>query len=442
MDLSTLLSIIRDGKSGHAEFKREPTKTLQKEIAAFANADGGHILIGVNDQGTVIGTDLKLAQESLASALQSIIPPPAISTTTFTIEGKEIFVITVKKGEYLCSVGGVVYIRIGTGVRPLSLQEVLMLASELGTVNWDQAPLAPVSEAKKEYIDWFFLRVSESRGKTVGKNDRDRYLRRAKAVKEGKLTNAGVLFFTDATESLPQARIRLVAMEQDTPQWNKEFAGPVWRSINAAVAALLMEIRKIDVVSGTRRIKLEEYPPRAIREALINAVAHRNYTIEADIRIFLYPDRLIIRNPGSLLPGVDLNDPEHIPRNPALCNLLHDTGYIERYGLGIRLIRETTQSHGLCTVDFVTSPGKFEVVFRKNLRTDINGIDKRILSLITTPKKSGEIARETNIAKVSVLRRLKVLDQFGLVRKTGEGPQTRYVLRSGDLILKNDAGDL
>ena len=107
MDLSTLLSIIRDGESGHAEFKREPTKTLQKEIAAFANADGGHILIGVNDQGAVIGTDRKLAQESLDSALQSIIPPPAISTTTFTIDGKEIFVITVKKGEYLCSVGGV-----------------------------------------------------------------------------------------------------------------------------------------------------------------------------------------------------------------------------------------------------------------------------------------------------------------------------------------------
>lgn len=434
MDLGTLLSIIRDGESGQAEFKREPTKTLQKEIAAFANADGGHILIGVNDQGSVVGTDRKLAQESLASALQSIIPSPEISTNTFTLEGKEIFVITVKKGEYLCSVGGVVYIRIGNGVRPLSIQEVLMLASELGTVNWDQSPLAPISEAKKEYIDWFFERVSESRGKTVKKIDRDRYLRSAKAVKDGKLTNAGVLFLTDATEFLPQAKIRLISMEQDTPQWNKEFEGPVWKSIESAYAALLLEIQKIDVVSGTRRIKLEEYPPRAIREALINAVAHRNYTIEADIRIFVYPDHLIIRNPGCLLPGVDLTDPEHIPRNPALCNLLHNCGYIERYGLGIRLIRETTKVHGLCTVDFVTSSGKFEVVFRKNPRTDINGIDKRILSLITTPKKSSEIAKETNMAKVSVLRRLMVLDQFGLVKKIGRGPQTRYVLRSGNLI--------
>ncbi|MEA1999578.1 MAG: ATP-binding protein [Euryarchaeota archaeon] len=338
--------------------------------------------------------------------------------------------LRIEKGCLLCSVGGVVYIRIGTSARPLSVQEILMLASEMGTIQWDEAALLPLTEVKNDFMDWFFMQIEKTRGKTITEPDRDRYLRRAGAIRNKVLTNAGALFFTDATEFLPHARIRLIAIEHNEPVWSKEYEGPVWHVIDSAYTDLIREIKKIDVVIGAKRVKIEEYPPRALREAIINAVAHRNYTIHADVRIFIHPDRIEIKNPGGLLPGVDLDDPEHVPRNPAICNLLHDTGFIERYGLGIRLICEETEKHPISSVTFDTTPNRFTAVFKKNLSTTIDDVDAKILELVIDPMKSSNIASSIGVSKPTVIRRLKKLEQLRLIRKMGGGAHTRYTIRT------------
>lgn len=426
MNLEKLLTLIHEGESERVEFKEKTTSTLNKELTAFANANGGYLLIGIDDHGKIVGTDIKKAQEAISSAVQNVIPPLQFETQKFSIDGKDILAVEIKKGDTLSSIGGVVYIRIGCSARPLSIQEILMLSSELGTLNWDEAPLIPFAEAKNDFLDWFFEEILKNRGKGIADEDRNRYLRSAGAMKNGILTNAGTLFFTDVKEFIPQAKIRMIGMEKGQPIWSKEYEGPIWKCIESVYEDLLRIIKKVEFLKGTRRVKMEEYPPRALREAIINAVSHRNYIINADVRIFVYPDRIEIKNPGGLLPGVDLDDPDHVPRNPSICSLLYDTGFIERYGYGIQLIKKETENHPLCSVTFKPDPNRFAVIFKKTLSMVLDDYDKQILQSAVTPMKSSEISELTGLSKPTVLQHLKKLKELDLIKKTGSGAQTRY----------------
>ena len=424
MNLSFLLKLIKEGESERIEFKRDVTKDIYKEVCALANANGGYILIGVDDEGDIIGCDAKKALDILANSLQSITPPPKIKTHKLSIENKDIVVVEVEKSNTLCSVGGVAYIRIGTGIRPLSIQEIITLSTELGTINWDEMPSISVEHINMDYVRWFFETMERARGKKIPKEMWMKYLKSVKAVKGDKLTNAGVLFFTDASKFLP-CKCRVVFIDEE-PRSSKEYEGPVWRMIDEVFADIAREVQRIEVVIATKRIKIEEYPLRALREAIINAFAHRNYAIQSDIRIFIHPNRIVIRNPGGLMPGVDLNDPEHIPRNPALCQLLYDTGFIEKYGYGIIMIREECKKHPLVTVEFKATPNKFEVIFKKDVQSILEEIDKSILKILSTPKRSSEIAKELGISKPTVLSHLKKLEGLGLVKKEGRSPHIKY----------------
>ncbi|MBN1165934.1 MAG: ArsR family transcriptional regulator [Methanospirillaceae archaeon] len=345
---------------------------------------------------------------------------------TVTIDGKNLLVLTIEKGTNLSSLGGVVYIRIGTGIRPLSVQEILMLSAELGTVAWDESPIIGRDAMRYQYISWFFKKLQESRGKLIPDKQRDRYLRSAKAIRGNMLTNAGLLFFTDVSEYLPFAKIRIITMQNKEPVASREYEGPVWSTIESAYQDLLRELHPIDIIIGTQRKKIEYYPPRAIREAIINAITHRSYIIAADTRIFIHDDHIEIRNPGGLLPGVDLNDPEHIPRNPAIAHLFHDTGFSERYGYGIHMIREEVKKNPLCDVSFSSSTGSFTVIFSKKIPSDIDKTDRFLLDKLKNPQKSSELAYSLGISKPTVIRRLKQLKERGLIVQEGSGAHTRY----------------
>ena len=429
MNLEELIYLIQSGESEVLEFKESSGKHIHHEIAAFANADGGNIIIGVSDTGKIIGTNVKNEIEKITSSIQSIIPPPTIKTQKISVDAKDLLIISIEKNLHLCSIGGVVYIRTSTGSRPLSLQEIIMLSSEMGTIYWDEIPILPKESANCEYLDWFFERVENTRGKKIADENRTRYLRSAKAIKNDKLTNAGILFFTDATENIAYAKIRKVGMGEDGPIWSEDYEGPVWKVIEKAYESLMKDIKKVDVITGTKRVKIEEYPPRAIREALINAVCHRNYTISADVKIFVYPDRFEIKSPGGLMPGVTIKDPEHIPRNPALSNILYDSGYIERYGFGIRMIEKEVLNHPMCSVEFQVAPSTFTVIFRKVMPSSIDDMDNQILKLIHVPMKSGELAIRLDVSKNTILRRIEKLGKLGLVDKKGSGSHIHYVIR-------------
>ncbi|NJE00450.1 helix-turn-helix domain-containing protein [Thermococcus sp. JdF3] len=426
MKLEEFLRIIAEGESERIEFKEKPTKDIHKEICALANADGGYIIIGIRKDGTPVGCDAREAREKISQALLSIIPPVNVETSIIKLEDKEFLIIKVPKSRNLCTVGGVAYIRIGNSIRPLSIQEIVMLSAELGALTWDEVPVKSLDEAKDEYIWWFFNAMEKARGRKIPREDWERYLRSIKAVKDKKLTNAGVLFFTDV-DDMPYARGRIIYIEGDEPVAVKEFRGPVWKVIDDLFEELERSFKWFEVTLGAKRIRVPEYPPRAVREAIINAFAHRNYAVSSDVRIFIYPDKLLIKNPGGLMPGVDLDDPEHVPRNPVLSQLLYDSGYIEKYGYGIKMIKSECEKHGLVDVEFKSEANAFEVVFKKRTETLLDEKDKIILELLSRPRSSTELGDALGLSKPAVLERLDRLRKLGLVKRTGSGRNTRYV---------------
>jgi ATP-dependent DNA helicase RecG len=414
-------------------FERSVGSDTLAKICSFANADGGTLLIGVEDNGEVVGCDIKRSLSSISAGIQSMTPPPSLTFDKVRIDDKDVLAVKIARSEHLCSIGGLSYIRIGTSKRPLSVQEIFSLGLELGEVSWDRAPTKIESErAHRPYLDLYFERVEKRRGETPA--DRRKYLLSvgAFAKRGGKtyLTNAGLLFFMENPQDfLPASGARIIWVSPSgEPVKHLEFSGPIWRLADQLVETLEKETGRREMVVGARREVILEYPLRAVREAVINALIHRNYAIQADVRVFVYPDKLVVRSPGGLLPSVDLDDPDHVPRNPALCQLMFDMGYVEKYGFGIRLMRNETASHPIVSLSLKPSPGRFDVFFEQTKPLEVlDETDRRILSLCAEgPKSSGELARAVGLSKPAVVARLRKLISAGLVQRRGKGSAARY----------------
>ncbi len=428
MDLNGLMELVRKGENERIEFKRSASDDLGHQVVAFANAEGGRILVGVDADSSLVGCDVRRTMDRLASVTQSIIPAPSISTTTVSVNDLEILVIEVGKSESLCSIGGLAYVRIGAGIRPLSIQEVIMLSVELGTMDWDRSPLLPLDAIEERYLTWFFDELEDKRGRRVGRRDRMRYLRSRGAVHKEMLTNAGALFLTDAHESVPQSGIRMVFMKGDDIEGSRDYSGPIWRMIADAFTDISRETPGSEVVIATKRRTVGSLPLPVLREALINAVAHRNYAVHSDVRIVVSKDRMAILNPGGLLPSVDLDNPHHVARNPALCNLLYDTGMIEKYGHGIQMMRKEVAKHKGVRLEFGDKPGRFSVELFRDMDVLLDATDRRLLELLIEPRGPVYLQQHFEMSRPTLVKRLNRLVAMALVRRTGGGTRVRYVL--------------
>ncbi len=424
--LQKLLELIVSGESEKVEFKEKPSQ-LAEEIVAMANSLGGVILVGISDTGKVVGVDEKKFRKVFDGVVQAISPPLELKTEKFEIDGKTVFAVYVPQSTTIATVGGIAYIRIGTSKRKLRVDELLMLAGERAQVRFDEMPSSIEFEIN-ENVRFF--------AEKAGIKDVVKYLLSVKAVarKKNKLyfTAGGVLFFhAEPQEIYPQASARIIELNaENVPISHLEFKGPLWKMADSITDWFLKNLRSIEVVTGSKREKILEYPVRALREAVINALIHRNYFIQADVRIFVSPSMIKVRSPGSLVPGVDLNDPEHVPRNRVLCELMYRLGYIEKYGYGITLMRKLCDTHPYCKLSFRSGRNYFDVIFEKTYSKEaLDDIDRKIISLVKIrPMKSSEIAKNIGMSKQAIVKRLNKLISLGILRKTGSGPGIRYEL--------------
>lgn len=433
MELEELLELIKKGEWVNLEFKEKPV-ALGEEIVALANAEGGKILVGVSDKGKIEGCEPKKAMEILNSVLQSLSPLPRIRTEVVKVGQKKILVIDVEKSPSLVTTGSLAYVRIGTSKRPLSIQEIFSLGVEKGEFRWDEQPSrVESSKASRELMDSFFERMQKVRGRKVNRLD---YLKSIKAVKKKNnriyLTNGGLLFFTEEPQIyFPNSGVRIITVdEKGEPVKQIEFRGNLWRLADQITEWLERNLGYVEVKIGAGVERILEYPFKALREAIINALLHRNYSLESDIRLFVHPDRIRIRSPGGLMPGVNLDEPEHVPRNPLLCQLMFDIGYTEKYGYGIKMMRDLTKAHPIAQLNFEFDTFRFDVMFSKEKYFGIiEDLDRKILMILREgPKSSSEIASLTKLSKPTVIARIKKMMSLGLIKVIGRGPKTVYSL--------------
>lgn len=439
MQIIELLNILKEGESTNTEFKMIPSSEIRKTACAFANTKGGRILIGVKDNGDPVGIKTNNWKAKVSDSLQTLRPMPEYLIEEVPISDVKIIFINIQESPSLVSTNNEVYIRVGTSNRPLSIEEIIEKSSESLRVFFDQIPSKiNVDELDKSMLSNYLQRRSQSRG-VLSDGDELETALRLKIIyrKNGGLflTNGGILCFTkDPQKYMGNAVVRMIKFEDDEMRkysFQKEFTGSLPSILESLERYFVDNLNRVGGFTvGFRRQDFLEYPLSAVREAIINAVIHRNYFDPADIRIFIFPNRLEIKNPGSFPPGVSIDNPEHKPRNPQIAQYFYDLGLTEKYGSGIKKIIRDVSEHPLTTVEFVVKPYNTTVIFNKSL-TDINldQINLKILeSLKSGVKQSGEISRIIGLSKQATIDRIKNLRLLGFVKQLGEGSKTIYEL--------------
>ncbi len=404
VNLSELSELLREGENSGVEFKRDDVQPhdLAKELVALSNLRGGRILLGVEDDGTISGVVRDAVDEwVLTIARDKVRPPliPHVQTVTDPGTGRRVAVVTVEAGYAVHAMWYnkhfVYYIRVGRQSREASPDELSRLQQQRGGFR---AELRPISGASYENLDHrrlddYFQRV---RGQEVpDREDRQSWVQLLSATEflvEGvgepvPCLAAVALFGLTADRYLPQSGIDAVAypgVEKDyaaleratlrgplTPLMTPTGALVEPGLIDSAVAFVRRNVGvRAELVDGVRRVEIPGLPPEPVREALVNAVIHRDYLLaHTDVELGLYPDRLELVSPGRLPNGVTVERMlagTRAARNELLKDVMRDYGYLEHMGLGIprklvRGMREFNGSHP----GFVVGEESLTVVLRR-----------------------------------------------------------------------------
>jgi len=440
MEIVELLRILKEGESTIIEFKELLNKdNINKSICAFANTKGGKILIGVKNDGTPIGIRGDKYKQEVSDQLQRLRPMPLVTIEEIPIAAVKIIVINVKESSMLVAVNNIAYIRVGTNNYPLSIDEVIEKSAESLRIFFDQATTnVPASEMDKQLLTEYLKRREKMRGVESSSDIFEMAIRLKILCKKDKglfLTNAGIFCFTqDPQKYIGNSTVRLTRFNDDemkTYSFQREFVGPLQKIVKELEKYFVNNLNRIGGFTvGFKRQEFLEYPLTALREAIINAIIHRNYFDAAEIRIFIFPNRIEIRNPGSFPPGVSVDYPEHKPRNPQIAQFFYDLGLTEKYGSGIQKIIRETSEHPLVGVKFSPRPYNTTVTFTKTLsRIDLDSINLKILEILSAGTKgSSAIAQSVGLSRQAVVERLKNLRTLGFIRQKGEGPKTIYEL--------------
>jgi len=438
-------------ESENLELKERWTDKALEDLAAFANTHGGTCLIGVRKDGTVVGTVTDDAElQRIANTIVS-----RLGITPFIrvreLQGHEVIVIQVEPIRGVVPYRGRYLTRVGTVNRDMPPEQLARRLLERSSQTWDglASPWGPEAINPEQVIQ--FARLARDRLPRIEPSEPERTLQNLGLLQGDRLTNAGVLLFARRPQLLfPHARLRIGLFRGTQILDSHEFEGTLWQQLNAAMDRFrqVLQVRfDVQVTSltleGLQRRETWEYPLEALREAVINALIHRDYTACGDIQIRIAEDRLQIWNPGGLPEGIridQLREPEHpsIPRNPLLSRAFYYAGLIEHWGTGTTRILELCKAQGLPEPEFVEQSESFKVVFLKDPYTPERlrrmGLNERQIRIVA-------ILRRTESASVSDLHRwfpdvssktiqrdLQALVREGIVKALGDKKGRRYVL--------------
>ena len=343
------------------EYLPEPDAAqLATVIVAFANGTGGTVVVGMDEQGRIYSESAEHLEPIMERALQMIAPPfrsddlPEWSAAE--MPAGQVATVAVKPVSYRVAVEGLgVFVRSGTLNVRLEPGQGGRSGQRLASFEEEIVAGATLADLDDEVIADYEHRRQESgpRGEILG---REELLREAGALDiAGHPTTAGILLFGKHPQQFfPQVGVVIVRYKgrsvheavasSETYTRRVDVLGPLARQVERTWEILHEEIQLPATVNGLQRHEALLYPPEAVREAVVNAIAHRDYTITGQrIEVRLFDDRMEIMSPGGL-PGhitIDNMRDEHYSRNPRLVRSLYYWRYIEELGQGVDIIFDT-----------------------------------------------------------------------------------------------------
>jgi ATP-dependent DNA helicase RecG len=342
--------------SGDAGFK-----DLAATCVCLANAQGGTIIIGIEDKDNLppvnqVITD-DITNKTITRLRMLCFNVGMILNDIEThANGSQFFSITILPTlkSIATTSDGKILIRIGDQCQPVRSEDIVRLASEKDAFQWELQPrYTDPSQISNESIKWFADEIRKSdRVKQFVKDLSDiEIAEHYSLIQDGMLTNLGILWVGNASQRsklVYPLTVQYIVYDELEKKIRKED----WNDYSMNPKELLLDIEKKAIElsyydefpNGLFRNKIRHYDERLIRELLINAIAHKSYTISGDIFIKVYPDRMEIANPGGLPLGITKDNILHSVsrRNPHLIRLLHDLKLMEGEGSGYDLIYEIT----------------------------------------------------------------------------------------------------
>jgi len=391
-----LLEILANGENSGVEFKRDDLQNhaLAKELVAFSNFEGGIVLLGVEDDGTVSGLARVNLEEWVMTACRDKIRPgviPFFEIIKNVIPNKDVAVLRVPRGVDVQSQWhnnrNTYFIRVGSQSREPSPQELSRLFQQRGTFRAELRPIsgATLSDLDRRRLKDYFGRI---RQQDVPDDLDDAgwqtLLFNTEIMVEEGVNMSGILLFGKTPNKfLPQAGIDAAAF----PGTEKDYATRERATLRGPLTPLLDQngvileaglveqalefVRRNTPVTavlegGARRVERPAYPVEVIREAVVNALIHRDYLLaNTDIELAIYEDRIEIISPGKLPNGITpdrMRAGTRAARNQLLKDVMKDYGYLEHMGMGVpRKIIRGMKEHNQTDPDLIEEDERFVV---------------------------------------------------------------------------------
>jgi ATP-dependent DNA helicase RecG len=421
------------------EFKESWRDEYLKWICGFANAQGGKIYIGKNDAGKVTGLkDVKKLMDDIPNKVKDILGI-LVDVDLKRSEKGEFIEITVEPYPYPINYKGQYHYRSGSTKQELkgaALDKFLL--QKIGK-RWDGVPVPKVSviDLKGETFDLFRKRASK--GQRINEDsltDSDEHLLENLQLKEGEyLKRAAILLFHPSPENFVTGSYIKVGYFQTDDEliFQDSIHGNLFEQIEKTIDLLFTKYIKAEIsYEGINRVEKYEYPIEAIRETLLNAIAHKDYSGGFPIQISVYRDKIIFWNEGQLPENWTVKNllVKHAsrPYNPDIANVLFRSGYIESWGRGtLKIIKECKQA-AIPDPVFCYDSSDITVEFRKDIfnieyfksinlnERQINALKYLKESLRITNKVYQEINKTSSRTAV---RDLKLLVNKGIIKQKG-----------------------
>jgi len=437
-------------ESQNIEFKVTWRDEYLKWICGFANAYGGTIFIGKDDTGKVVDLkDAKNLMEEIPNKVRDTLGI-LVDVNLHQIDQGEFIEILVEQYPYPVNYKGQYHYRSGSTKQELKGAALDKFLLQKKGKRWDGVPVPNVStnDLKQETFDFFRKRAFRSqRIDEESLTDSNEHLIENLQLKEGKfLKRASILLFHPYPEKyVTGAYIKIGFFESDSDlRFQDEIHGNLFEQIEKTTELLFTKyIKALISYEGLNRVETYEYPKEAIREALLNAVAHKDYSGGVPIQISVYKDKLMIWNEGQLPENWTVKNllEKHAsrPYNPDIAHALFRSGYIESWGRGtIKIINECKKA-GISEPVFTYDSSDISVEFRKDIYNEkhLQSLDLNVrqVKAVLYVKEKGRITNKeyqeiNNITDRTALRDLETLIQLNIIKRIGEKKGAYYELAS------------
>jgi ATP-dependent DNA helicase RecG len=444
LNSTEIKSLIASGEGYNVEFKKSipsKVKEITEEICAFANASGGSLLIGVDDNNVIQGVSFNNAKHSaIQNSINEITPVLHCEIYTIQIDEKDIVVIEVPSGAnkpYVLS--GAIYVRQGPNSQKLTtVEEMRDFFQQADRIYFDEAPCKEI-DLVKDIPDKNIDQFKGLAGLSSTVSNEQVFNNLKLVTNEGFLKNGATLFFAQNPEHFfEKAVIRCVAFDGIDKRYivdDQTMSGTLYRQFLQAMVWIRSKLNiryDIEGEGSQPRKEIWEIPETVFKEAIINALAHRDYYDKgARITIEVFNDRVEISNPGGLISGIPKNEfgKRSLSRNPLIFGLFERIRMVEQIGSGISRMRDLMIEADLTEPEFNTE-GIFTVTVRRpfdfNKWVDkwVDNLSDNRINIIKAIHENSKISKreleeKVDLSATAIDNNLDNLKDLGLIERVG-----------------------